>query len=642
MAFMIPSTITNIPGNTAGERKLFSIMEKMLSDRCLVRYEVLLGDRDYRPDFTIIDPDRGVLIIEVKDWGVDKITEANEHNFHIRGFHGSSISKPQLNPDKKCQVYLRGVREQIVSMPVLLDDSERLMVPVEYRIAFSNITKEEFFNRDLYHYIPEKKVLFQENLKYNGIGFLQKYEKLLSPLTQKLSEEQTVAISAALYPDITIASNLTSGFYKKSNEKILHSDSIATHTFNLSVEQEQIAKSLGEGPRLLRGIAGSGKTLIILYRAKMLAANDENECRILILCWNIALANYMRQAYDKLKINADRTRVKIDHFVNFARSLSHKQSLDSDYLDKAESLDFFNTITVSDAEKYDAIYIDEAQDFRQEWIAFLFDKLIKEPNPKKRNLLIAADDAQHIYKRAEFKLETTDKKSRLYQDKDLKWSNLGFSMRGRSKILNTVYRNSARVWSFAAFLLEEQASYVKETAMAVNFSSKGGFDPQLIECESLKIQVDEGGSIILKMINTDHSAKNVLVLYRHKNFKGFPLIEYLQEQLNACGIPNEWIAEGSHAKNCFQWEDDTVKISTVQSAKGMDSPVVLVLGAETFVQDLYPDQNTDEKKLMYVALTRAREFLVVFHTGKAGVVKDLLRCKKEYDKYRDAIISRFE
>lgn len=642
MAFMIPSTITTVPGNTPGERRLFSILERMLSDQCLVRYEVLLGERDYRPDFTIIDPTRGVLIIEVKDWGVEKITEANEHQFYIRGYRGSSVAKPQLNPDKKCQVYLRGVREQIVSMPILLDASQRLMVPVEYRIAFSNITKEKFVDKKLNEYIPLGKVFFQNDLKKNGFNFKNQYESLFPTLSQELSKEQVVSISAALYPDITIASNLTSGFYKKQNKEIVHKEKIFDKTFNLSIEQEQIAKSLGEGPRLLRGIAGSGKTLIILYRAKMLAANNENNCRILILCWNIALANYMRQAYDKLKIRADQDRVKIDHFVNFVRSLSSRESIDSDYLDTPESLDFLNSIPINDSQKYDAIYIDEAQDFRQEWITFLFDKLFKEADPQKRNLLIAADDAQHIYNRAEFNTEVTDKSPRLYQDKNLRWSKLGFSMRGRSKILNMVYRNSARVWSFAAFLLQEQASYVKETAMAVHFSSKGGFDPQLIECKNLKHQVNHAVSIINKMINTNYSAQNVLILYRHKNFKMYPLIEYLQAQLRKNHIPNEWISEGSQSKNYFRWENDTVKISTVQSAKGMDSPVVIVLGAETFVQDMFPDQNTDEKKLMYVALTRAREFLVVLHTGQGGVVRDLLRCKKDYERYRDAIISRFE
>lgn len=635
MALMIPSSIDNIPGNTAGERKLFSILEKVLPNECQVRYEVLLGERDYRPDFTVIDPARGILIIEVKDWGIDRIVKANQDQFHIRGFRGESTAKPIMNPEKKCQIYVRSVREQLVSMPSLLDENDRLSIPVIYRLALSNISKEDFIDQNLDALIPTEKVIFQPDLKWDGKNFKTLYSNLYPKLNEKLSDEHIKSISAALYPDITMVSNVTNGFY-------INKDEIDQTTYNLSLEQEQLAKSLGEGPRLLRGIAGSGKTLIILYRAKMLAANNENT-RILILCWNTALANYMRQAFDKIKINADGQNVVIKNFVGFVNSIYHgSQYIDGDYLDTPESIELLNSMSVPEDEKFDAIYIDEAQDFRKEWISFLFEKLFKGTDPKKRNLLIAADDAQHIYKRVEF--DSADETPRLHQGKELNWSKLGIPMRGRSKILNTVYRNSARVWSFAAFLLEEQASYVKETAMSVRFSSKGGFDPYLKECDGMNEQIKEASEIIQKMVTADYALKNVLILYRHKNVKGFPLVENLQETLDQMNISHNWIAADANAKRSFAWEDESVKISTVHSAKGMDKPIVIILGAETFDQDSSFKNQTkeDEKKLMYVAMTRACEFLVILHSGDKGMVKDLQRCQAEYGKYRDAIINRHE
>jgi superfamily I DNA/RNA helicase len=71
----------------------------------------------------------------------------------------------------------------------------------------------------------------------------------------------------------------------------------------------------------------------------------------------------------------------------------------------------------------------------------------------------------------------------------------------------------------------------------------------------------------------------------------------------------------------------------------MDSPIVIVLGAETFI-DKFEDQ--DETKLMYVALTRAREYLVMLYTGNEGLVPQLKYCQEQYNKYRESIIEHIE
>jgi superfamily I DNA/RNA helicase len=60
----------------------------------------------------------------------------------------------------------------------------------------------------------------------------------------------------------------------------------------------------------------------------------------------------------------------------------------------------------------------------------------------------------------------------------------------------------------------------------------------------------------------------------------------------------------------------------------MDSPVVIILGAETFQPELSGVE--DETRLMYVALTRAREFLAVLYSGDDGLVPKLRYCQEQY------------
>lgn len=617
MALMIPSNPSAVYLRTAGERKLFDLL-KRLPDDCIVRFEVLLGMRDQRPDYTIIDPRRGVIFVEVKDWGVSSIAQANPEQFFIRGYMGSSTPKPGLNPDLKCQIYVGEARQQLVAMPALRDERQHLAIPVDYLIAFPNITRQQFIKHKLDSLIKIEHVLFREDLKDRSPAFQTAYESRFPVLSTPITAEQQKSISAALMPEIALP-RLTHAGFIPAVEQTIQTEIKPSATWTLSLEQEEIAKSLGEGPRLLRGIAGTGKTLIMLYRAKLHAANDE-KARILILCWNTALANYMQQAYDNLQFTA-RGKVEIIHFTEFARQLMGIR-MDPDYgWDDERIVEALNAREISEEDKYDAVYIDEAQDFRKEWIEFIFNRLIKGA-PRQRNLIIAADDAQRIYQRRE-----------------ISWASLGIPMIGRSKVLKTIFRNAARVWVFSAFLQEEKASYVRDRSSKLRFSTKGGYDPQLIECKDLDSQVDKAVELIQKILKGGQAARNILVLYRHKMIPGinYPLVDKLLSRLKRRKIPHEWIAQDTEAKRTFNWDAETVKISTIQSAKGMDAPIVIILGAETFRPDFSANEY-DETRMMYVALTRAREFLVVLYSGEKGMVQPLKAAWQSYLKYRDAIL----
>jgi hypothetical protein len=58
-------------------------------------------------------------------------------------------------------------------------------------------------------------------------------------------------------------------------------------------QQEAFAKSLGEGHRIIRGVAGSGKTLILVYRARLLAQLFPQR-RFLVTCYTRSLAGQLR------------------------------------------------------------------------------------------------------------------------------------------------------------------------------------------------------------------------------------------------------------------------------------------------------------------------------------------------------------
>lgn len=614
MAKMIPRSLKQT--SNAGERKLFNLFHKALPNTCEVRYEMMrVGPRARLPDYVILDYERGILIVEVKDWGVSSIEGADSDQFLVRS---QGVIKSYPNPDLKCQWYLEDASEHLRSMSPLRKGME-LLVPIDYALAFPNISQQDFEKEEFHKVLPHN-VLLKEDLEDSGQSFWKRYQEIMPPLDTQISGEQYEAIKKALFEDIRIP--VKAGVEKQEAGKV-STEWATIDWYTMSLEQEQAAKDLGEGHRLLRGIAGTGKTLIMLYRAKLLLATN-TEIRILVLCWNTSLANYMNQLYHDLNIDVSGStgRVQIQHFSEYCSALFRKnrRSFDHDF-DSPDFMRRLEQLPITPTDQFDAIYVDEAQDFRKEWIEFLYRKMISG-EVGQRSLIISADDAQ-----------------RIYPQRDFRWADLqlpgSVTARGRSRVLKTIYRNSARVWVFAAFLQPDRAAYLEEGGK-LKFASKGGYDPQLRECRDLSAQVEQAVEIVKRFKKEGFTNRNLLILYRHRTWKGIRIVEKLRSRLDRAGIPNDWISEDREAKSTFDWAADTVKISTVHSSKGMDSPVVIVLGAETFQS--VGDDEYDELKLMYVALTRAREVLFVLYSGNEGLVNDLLTCQERYNQHREAII----
>ena len=627
MAITVPETLDK-DISTAGERKLFKLL-KQLPETCLAYYELMVGQKDRRPDFVVIDIEHGVTIIEVKDWSVKGIKKAGPKNFQIRSSHG--FVRTAKNPERKAQLYLMDIREQMSTRDDLCDEKERLAIDVRYFVAFPHIRRSEFMEASLDQVISPDYVLFNEDLRDKG-AFISKYYTNYARLSEQLPKNQQNAIRISLFPELIIpGSEQWFSTPSASEGPIVLSDDDVLE-FGLDLSQEIVAKSLGDGPRLLRGIAGTGKTLIILFHAKLLSANGmarKEPKRILLLCWNISLAQYIRHAYKAMQV-PDSSDIEIWHFAEFARRLIKKgrKSFPSTKRPNFEKrlTETLNSLVISPDDAYDAIYVDEAQDFQKEWIEFIFHNLLRG-EPDKRNLIVAGDDAQRIYKNRDFASAA-----------GFTWKSLGIPMQGRSKVLKKIYRNSARVWTYAAGFLGEISKYYADDESRIEFAPKRGFDPQLIPYETLDGQIEKAVDIVGRLAEHGYSPKNAMILYRRKYVKGYPLVEKLLKELKEKGIPYEWITEDNEKKATFHWAAASVKISTVHSAKGMDAPVVIILGAETFLSKGKQANEQDEEKLMYVALTRAREFLAVLYTADGGMVPRLKDAMESYKKYRPYIL----
>ena len=84
-------------------------------------------------------------------------------------------------------------------------------------------------------------------------------------------------------------------------------------------------------------------------------------------------------------------------------------------------------------------------------------------------------------------------------------------------------------------------------------------------------------------------------------------------------------AAGLHAQELGAGEDRRVTVSTIHRAKGTEATLVILLGCEERLLPSWqslgspdPEALCEERRLFYVAATRAKDRLVITHAGVRG------------------------
>jgi len=138
----------------------------------------------------------------------------------------------------------------------------------------------------------------------------------------------------------------------------------------LTSQQIDILDLMRDTKRLLiRGCAGSGKTLLALEKAARLSREGKS---VLLLCFNIPLAEWLRVAAER-----EEQTIDVFHFHGLCQHLAETAGLE--YKEPAESglrSDFYNikspelferAVSCGAGPRYDAIIVDEGQDFVADW-----------------------------------------------------------------------------------------------------------------------------------------------------------------------------------------------------------------------------------------------------------------------------------
>jgi superfamily I DNA/RNA helicase len=122
----------------------------------------------------------------------------------------------------------------------------------------------------------------------------------------------------------------------------------------------------------------------------------------------------------------------------------------------------------------------------------------------------------------------------------------------------------------------------------------------------------------IKKLNMEKKVplEDILILYRVKRTHKFPIIDIIQGSLKDEGLPYFWITENDVSKRSYAKDDGKVKISTIDSSKGLDFRAVFIVNVDSMPFPLEENKER-EVSLLYIGMTRAKEFLCLSYSGES-------------------------
>lgn len=595
---------------TSGERRLAQRLEANLEDDYLLWYDVPVGLKRLYPDFIILHPSRGIFVLEVKDWKLNTIQSVDPRSCEIATPSGL---KKVVNPLHQARNYALAICSMLEKDEALVQMAGRyqgkLSCPYAYGVVLPNITRRMFDSQPaLAQVIDAHLVICKDEMTQSvDAGTFQEQLWAMSHYNfgSSLTAEQIDRVRWHLYPELRISTKPLSFFDEQLEERL--QTAIPQVLKVMDLQQEQLARNLGKGHRVIHGVAGSGKTLILAYRCQHLAQTNQS---VLVLCFNVALAAKLRS----LIVNENQSQcVTVRHFHGWCLDMLKRYGIARPDARRYRGVEYIRKLeqaVIAAVEaghipqgQYGAVMVDEAHDFAPEWL-----KLVAQMvNPATDSLLVLYDDAQNLYsKRA---------------SRQFSFKSLGIKAQGRTTILKLNYRNTAQVlrlaYEFAKEMMPPTSSVDEDRPPLIVPDSAGreGPEPELVKCANYKAEI----AYIAQRAQALHESGipwyEMAVVYR-TNWMGEQALAELQQ----AGIPVAWLNQNSSSRN-YDPLCPSVKLMTMHSSKGLEFPVVFIPGLG-FLPNRTGDVG-DEARLLYVAMTRAIERLMLTGDRRSEFVERL-------------------
>lgn len=552
-----------------GERVVWDAMDKLPTDwvvfhSCKEDYLDKKRYVHYEADFVVLVPGRGLVVIEVKDWPQVRV----EHSrWQSRRQAGDDWETHAHSPLEQANIALQKIMRSLSRCGCLARDQRcwpehRHMAiltqatPVDdagARISFGSL------------YLCGAQELVQLQQRIESLFVLHQAERMSPAMVQKICD--------ILSPSVRFRLSITNYLQEM--------DAAGAHLLNLLPALQD-----STGGIRVEGCAGSGKTVMACAEAARLAAEapHDGQHHVLMLCFNHAMAEELLQ-HPLLAAQSDTLLVSTFHDFCIRRILEPR-GLEHlvNYSGQGERLtdDALQQITdlLPELRHYDAIFVDEAQDFRQSW--WLLIRQLLAPQGK---FYIFADKNQDLYDRYEQMPELPT----------------------RLRLCNNL-RNARQIAGFSRAMLppaEQSGDILPMTGAGVAIAPAA---------DTPQERAAEVQQIISKLLDSEPQVlpRDIVVLSPWRTTH--PRCSLNLVPTLATAPADETPAQAAERRaTCRKHSATKIFASTIKSFKGQEAAYIIV----TDVIGLEESRGFDMKEL-YTACTRARYglFIVPTSTGK--------------------------
>lgn len=233
------------------------------------------------------------------------------------------------------------------------------------------------------------------------------------------------------------------------------------------------------------------------------------------------------------------------------------------------------------------IVIDEAQDLNKIQLLTLKELVSKDTN----SITIIADNAQRIYKSG------------------FNWTEIGFDFKGKTRVLKKNYRSTIQISKAAQSLLLNESQDNDFTR--IESARRGEYLPKVKKLACLADQVEYA-------IAELKDRGNETAVFLHRSRSG---VEDISIILTRLGVEHNVISSGDKVLGAKE-----IKVCTLSSIKGLEFDHVFIMDCSAEHIPSFNDTDADdllhvstERRLLYTAMTRARERLFILFSGNESV-----------------------
>jgi len=549
-------------------------------------------------DFIIVRPNKGVLLLNVFEENLNECTlstDKKEINVHEQ-LYQSPIDLISL-----CQSSIKdGIEELLMST---IEDSRNFSL-IKKAVVFSENSIDEikdFFGFEghivNFTYVFGKEFIGSREVTlnlYNTIGFLYNNVAFDDVVRRKLAK-------------------IISPSWHSYQEGRIDMQPIGA--------QRRLAES-SMTQQKISGVAGSGKTQVLAFRAVNALKRTGGD--VLVLTYNITLANYLKYRLSEIREDFSWEKIDVYPYHQFFRIRAAECQLHVEFGSYQDETFFDNS---RNHKKYSAVFVDEVQDYTTEWLRIIMQNFLLEPNGE---LVVFGDPKQNVYQRP---LDTNG---------DIRLGVIGGQW---NRQLTTCRRfTNPRLANLATAFQAQFMANLPTDNIATENAMPNTLNFQILTYIDLRqnSSIDAIISNIINIITNDNNEardfvvlasstkllRNIDILYRQKTneqteitFISSESLERLKqihqvtdERLANWKFNRDFEALERTRKQLFTTDKRCLKISTIQSFKGWESPSVIVILESDFAL-----HNTSFRPMspqtIYTAITRARESMYIINIG---------------------------